>query len=610
MSTSQNSNPETSSELRANELVFASWEENLDKVKSLVSEGVDVNAKAGPGLTALHCAKLRGNEEILEWLVENGADPDIEMPTKDLVADLVFKKNTDPDSPGGALTVVQSGTIVHKSCYGLANLEHKAPIAPTTVFHVGSVAKQFTGFAIATLVQQGKISLEDDIRNYIPELHDFSPTLKIKHLLHHTSGLRDWVGTLCLAGWSMDDVISFDHILSMAFNQKGLNFEPGSEHLYSNTGYTLLAELVQRITGETIRNWTEANIFQPLEMTSSHIHDDHTEFVPGKAYGYASEGNKFRALPDNLMAPGSAVLYSTIEDLAKWAINLDTHQVGGEAVFDLMYQQGVLNNGEEIAYASGLAIREHRGTKIIDHGGGWAGFTALVSYFPEHHFSAVVLYNINSNVYGTIHDIADIYLGETLAQKKNDPGKKQPQSVDVPVDTLDKYIGTYKVFSGWYITISRDGDQLMARETNKEKFPLSAISETEFPVAAWNTSINFNVDESGHVSSFNFLGMTCPKVELGPTPTISPLTEDFTGDYYSEELDVRYTVSIRDDGLIVKNKRHGTSKLTPAWKDNFRGDWWFMRSVEFNRDKIGRVNGFTVTQWQSRNHQFIKVLDK
>ena len=600
---------EMNADSQAIELVFASWDQDLHKMKSLVSEGAGINVKAGPGLTALHCAKLRGNQEIVTWLMENGANPDIPMPAKNQIADMIFKKNADPNSPGGALAVIQSGSVIHESCYGLANLEHQNPITPTTVFELASVTKQFVGFAIATLVHQGKISLDEDIRKYIPELNDFGQTLKIDHLLHHTSGLRDWPGTLCLAGWDLDDVLTFDHILTMAFNQKGLNFDPGSEHLYSNTGYTLLVELVQRVTGDTFRDWVETNILQPLEMTNSHYHDDRTELEPGKAYGYASgKDNTFRAVPNNLVATGSASLHSTIDDMAKWAINLETHKIGGEAVFNVMYQQGILNSGEEISYAGGLDTGKHRGTKTISHGGGGAGFTTFVLYLPEFNFSAIVLYNINTNVYGAIYDIADVFLGEKLEPKpEKDQDNDTKEEFAVSDELLNKYIGTYQVFPAFYITISRDGSRLMALETNKEIYPISAISETEFWVAAWNRSLKFNVDDSGNVLDFDFLGRNCPKVEEGSTPSQSPLTEDLTGVYYSDELDVRYTIVIEDGQLKAKHRRHGTSNLSPAWKENFRGDWWFMRSVEFNRDENGIVDGFAVTQWQSRNHRFVKV---
>lgn len=602
----QNENLKIKSELQAKELVFASWENNFEKIKSLVSDGVDINAQTGPGLTAYHCAKLRGNQTIQEWLLENGANPDIIMPEKNQIADLIFKRNADSDSPGGALAVVQDGSIVHTSYYGLANLEHNIPITPTTVFYMASVVKQVIGTAIGMLVIEGKISLEDDIHTYIPELYDFGYTIKIRHLLHHTAGFRDTMGSLSLAGWNLDDVITFDHLLTFALNQKGLNFEPGSEHLYSNTGYVLLRELIQRVTGETFRTWVESNVLQPLEMTQSHIHDDYTELVPGKANGYRmGKDGKFHASPNNAGMNG---LYSTIGDMAKVLINLDTHHLGGEPLYNFMVEQGVLNNGEKIAYASALEIGQHRGIKTIHHGGGWAGFTTLIMYFPEYHFSAVVLYNINSDVYGAISDIADVFLGEKLDSKiGNDQDKSTPQNINVPDDMLDKYIGTYKVFPAWYFTISRDGSQLMALETNKEIYPLPAISENEFRVDARNQIIKFNMDDSGDVTDFDFLGIMCPKVEEGTTPSQSPLTEDLTGDYYCEELAVKYTIAIENGQLIAKHRRHGTANLMPAWKENFRCDWWFMRSVEFNRDENGIVEGLTVTQWQSRNHRFVKI---
>jgi len=606
---SQNENNGNRIETKADSLVFSAWEGDLNRFKSLVSDGVDVNVQIGPGLTALHCAKLRGNNDILKWLLENGAKSSIKMPDKNQIADLIFKRNADVNSPGGALAMVKNGSIIYTSCYGLANLEHAIPITSTTVFKIASGSKQFTGFAVCMLAQQGKISLEDDIRKYIPELYDFGHIIKIKHLLNHTAGLRDTMGSLCLAGWNLDDIITFDHLLTFALNQKGLNFEPGSEHLYSNTGYVLLAELVRRVTGETLRTWEETNILEPLQMTSSHIRDDYTELMPEKAYGYTiGRDGKFHAAPDNMAMIGPSGLYSTIEDMTKWAINLDTHDVGGQGVFDLMFQQGKLNNGEQISYASGLDITEHRGAKMIGHGGGGAGFTTFVMYFPEYHFSAVVLYNINSDVYKTMYDMADIYLGEKLdVREKKAPADKDTPQIRIDEDILDRYIGTYKVFPAFYITISRDDSQLMALETNKEIYPISAISETEFWVAAWNRSLKFNVDDYGQVSDFDFLGRNCPKIEEGSTPSQSPLTEDLTGEYYSEELDVRYTISIEKDTLVVKHRRHGTSHLTPAWKENFRGEWWFMRSVEFNRDENGIVDGLTVSQWQSRNHRFIKV---
>ena len=257
----------------------------------------------------------------------------------------------------------------------MANLEHQVPITPTTVFDIASVSKQFAGMAISMLIERGDIALDDDVRKYVPELPDFGHTITIRHLVHHVSGLRDWPGTLAVAGWLMDDVISFDQILTLAYNQKDLNFEPGAEYSYSNTGFNVLAEVVARVSGETFREWTDSQIFKPLGMNDTHFHDDHTEVVPNKAYGYArdSEGN-YHAVPNGLTALGSSSLYTTIDDLAKWVTNFETKNVGGEEVVERLFQRGVLNDGTQIGYAFGIGVGRYRGLRTYSHGGSWAAF--------------------------------------------------------------------------------------------------------------------------------------------------------------------------------------------------------------------------------------------
>ena len=237
--------------------------------------------------------------------------------------DSIFAQFSSGLTPGAAVAVVRNGTIVLSKGYGHADLEHKVPITGTSVFDVASVSKQFAGLAIAMLVEQGKVSLTDDIRKYIPEMQDFGRKITIGHLVHHTSGLRDWPGTLALAGWRFDDVISFDHILTMAFNQRTLNFDPGSEYMYSNTGYNLLAEVVRRVTGKSFREWTDQQLFKPLGMTRSHFRDDHTEIFPDRVLGYGRADDGWRATGNNLMALGSSSLFTTAEDLARWLANFD-----------------------------------------------------------------------------------------------------------------------------------------------------------------------------------------------------------------------------------------------------------------------------------------------
>jgi CubicO group peptidase (beta-lactamase class C family) len=245
-------------------------------------------------------------------------------------ADKLFAAYDKPDSPGCALAVIKDGTVLHKRGFGRANLETDAPITPGTVFHVASVSKQFTAFAILLLAKDGKLSLDDDVRKHIPELADFGKTVTIRHLIHHTSGLRDQWRLLKMAGWRMEDVITERDILDLVFRQKELNFAPGAEYLYSNTGYTLLAVIVARVSKQSFREFTQERIFKPLAMTSTHFHDDHRQIVKNRAYSYrpARRGAEFELVPLQYANVGATSLFTTVEDLTKWDRNFYDAKVG------------------------------------------------------------------------------------------------------------------------------------------------------------------------------------------------------------------------------------------------------------------------------------------
>lgn len=334
------------------------------------------------------------------------------------------------NTPGAAVAVVKDGKIIFKKGYGTANLEYDLPITPKTVFHVASVSKQFTAFSVYLLEKQGRISFEDDIRKYIPEVPDFGKTVKIKHLLAHTSGIRDQWALLTLAGWRMDDIITTEHILKVIGRQKELNFEPGSAFSYSNSGYTLLAEVVKRVSGKTFAEYTEENIFEPLGMNDTLFYDDFNKIIKNRAYSYEIENGTYKKKNLNYSNVGATSLLTTVGDLSKWALNFEKTVVGDPDLIAGFNEPSMLDNGQPVLYAvingensyhaKGQFTRNYRGVNLLNHGGHDAGFRAFLLRFPEKKLSIIILSNDeNINVFQAAFTIAGYYLKNDLKEMPN-----------------------------------------------------------------------------------------------------------------------------------------------------------------------------------------------
>ena len=520
--------------------------------------------------------------------------------------DSAFAEWNKAGSPGLALAVVRDGRVLLERGYGLASVEHNVRITSATAFDVASVSKQFAGLAIAMLVDQGRIKLDDDIRKYLPEMRDIGQTITIDHLVHHTSGLRDWPGALAIAGWRMDDVIAFDQILRMAYNQRTLNFAPGAEHTYSNTGYNLLAEIVARVSGKSFRAWTNENLFRPLDMTSSHFHDDVAMVIPNRAYGYARSDSGWRALTDNLTALGSSSLYSTASDMAKWLANFDDPKVGGQRAMQLMRTMGRLNSGSQVAYAFGISHGIHRGQGTLSHSGSWAGFVSYVVNYPQKRFGVVVLANTGAvPVQQAANTIANIYMGSELAPEPGPVTMAGQPDIDVARETLDRYTGIYRLGPGWYVRIRRDGGTLKTQATREAEFPLSPRTESTFWVAAYNSSMTFQRDTAG-VTSMLYRAMRAPRMGAEYPPRRGSAA-DLAGEYVSDELQTSYRVDVKDTTLTLRHRRHGDIVLTRAYADDYAGAMWFVPSVEFERDGGGRVTAIVINNGaRVRNVRFVK----
>jgi CubicO group peptidase (beta-lactamase class C family) len=331
--------------------------------------------------------------------------------------DGIFGQWDRPGSPGCALGVVRDGALVYARGYGYANLDYDIPITPEMVFYVGSVSKQFTAAAIALLVHDGRISLDDDVRRWIPELPSYDRAITIRHLVHHTSGLRDIYGLMSLAGLRLEDVFPDDEALRLIAAQRALNFPPGDDFLYSNSGYFLLAEIVERVTGRSFRAFTDAAIFRPLGMSDTHFHDSPSEVVKNRVVSYApDDAGGFRiSYLANFDKVGAGGLYTTIGDLAKWDANFYDPRVGGEDLLERIHTRGMLTSGDTLSYAFGLTIGSHRGLRTIRHSGSMMGFKAELLRFPDARFTVATLCNLGTIDPAALSErVAEVHLGDRM----------------------------------------------------------------------------------------------------------------------------------------------------------------------------------------------------
>jgi CubicO group peptidase (beta-lactamase class C family) len=525
--------------------------------------------------------------------------------------DQVFAEWNKPDSPGAALVVVKDGSVIYKKGYGIANLEYDIPITPSTVFHIASVSKQFTAFSILMLAKQGKLSLDDDIHKYLPELPDYGKPMTIRHLCHHTSGLRDQWELLAMAGWRLDDVITKEQILKIVRHQKELNFEPGAEFLYSNTGFTLLAVIVERITGQSFRQWTTDNIFKPLGMNNTHFHDDHEMIVKNRAYSYSARpGGGFKLSALNYANVGATSLFTTVEDLAKWITNFEDMKVGGPAVIQQMTEQAVLNDGKKIDYAFGLSVGEYRGLKTVSHSGGDAGYRSYIVHFPDQKLGIAVLSNLGSvNPAALANHVADIYLADKLQPAK---GRVAPSAPDPPAKVdpavLQTYVGKYKANGTplFNILIGNQGLTFEVEgEVNSQMIPRS---QNTFFVKDLGLDVEFKKDGPGPVTGLVVKSVdgTRDVARVDSTPLSSDKLKEYVGDYYSDELGTVYSFVIKDGGLVAQHRRHDDITVTHLVGDEFSGSAWWFGTVKFSRDSSGKITGFRLTGGRVRNVRFDK----
>jgi CubicO group peptidase (beta-lactamase class C family) len=367
--------------------------------------------------------------------------------------DTLFAAWNKPSMPGAALGIVKDGKLIYTHGYGMADLEHNVPIADTTVFYAGSVSKQFVAMCVLLLEEQGKLSLDDEVRKYLPEFPDYGFPITIRHFLNHTSGVRDNLTLWYLAGRDELDGIDKMEMYRLICDQKELNFKPGEQFMYSNSCYFMLGLIIEKVSGEPLKDFARKNIFEPLGMRSTFFQDDNTRIIKNRAFSYTEENGMIKNQIMRYNLVGSGGLYTTVKDMYLWDQNFYHNKLGKgtTALIEKMHVEGTFNNGRPIGigYALGLQNGNYRGLKTVSHGGALAGYRSFFLRFPEQSFSVVILGNMGTmDVTGLSYAIANIFLEKKLAplptiNQDKIPNSQQNNLVPYAAKAPDQYEGIY-----------------------------------------------------------------------------------------------------------------------------------------------------------------------
>ncbi len=504
--------------------------------------------------------------------------------------------------PGAVVGVVQNGELIFAEPFGLASLTYGIPYALDTPTNIGSTSKQFTAFAVGLLAERGELRLGDDVRAYLPELPDFGETVTLRHLLTHTSGYREFLNTLVVAGWRLDegDAVDRDEILRVVQRQPALQNAPGAEWNYNNTGFALLAMVVERVTGEPFPDWMKANVFEPFGMTHTVVRPTPTTLVEGRAVGYVREGDGWREAFDLGGSMGAGGIYSTVADLARWMTNLQTRAVA-PGVIEQMTTRALLSTGEPTGYGLGLFLDEDGGQRRIQHGGADLAHRSAFVLYPDLGAGVIVLTNSAADVEGLAKQAARVFFPDAFETEA--PGSAPTASDTFDPATFDAYAGSYAldVAPAFVMTFRRDGERYLIQPTGQPETEIVPTSDSTFASTLVDASLTFHRDPDGAVRSLTLhqnghhratrVEADAPEIDLAP----------YAGRYVSDELEVAYTLAVEEGTLIARSRRAEDVTLIHAEGDTFA---FPLGTVTFERDAAGAVVAYVVDATRARGIRF------
>lgn len=506
------------------------------------------------------------------------------------------------DLPGCSVGAVKDGRLVYKRAFGMANLDYDVPNTTSTLFNLASASKPFTAASIALLAQQKRLSLDDDIRKYVPEMPKYDETISIRHLIHHTSGIREFSALVFFGGGSVDNALNDKAILNMLARQKNISFKPGEKHQYSNSNYHLLGIIVGRVSGKSLRAFAEENIFKPLGMKNTRFFDNRNEVVKNRAAGYMVGQDKSISVRSSLfdLVGGGGVL-TTVEDLYLWDQNFYEPKIGNKELIELLTSPGTLNSGEKMDYAFGLFLNKYRGLPVFKHSGNMQGYRAQTVTFPEQKFTAIALCNNMAILPSAIVEkLADIYLegqlkSEVPSQKK--VAENLPPAIALPEKEALRYAGIYaNLETGKVFKLGLKDGKLINSGLLQYEIPVMPISENRLLLVAGTnvTELNPVFNKSGTISEIKILTKSGKPVIFVPVkpPLDSPQQlSEYAGTYYSDELDADYKISLKGNNLSVQISENLEPQLTAAYADVFTTGGGQI-NLSFTRDDKGKITGF------------------
>lgn len=537
-----------------------------------------------------------------------------ELPPDALTArvDKLFSDWNKTNAPGCGVAVSRNGVLIYERGFGMASLELGVPVTPASVFPAASISKQFAAMSILLLAERGQLSLDDPVWKFIPDWAGREHRITIRHLLTHTSGLRE-AFTLIGVGSPREDGINVnDAITRVLARQRGLNFLPGTEFQYNNGGYNLLGTIVKRVTGQSLREFAHANIFVPLGMTHTHFHDDPAMVVPNRVTSYSRGKDGFRLARPEGGIVGNAGLFTTAADLMKWEQNFADARVGTPVLLAEMQKPVVATEwGDGSFYGFGLLIGEHRGLRTVGHGGGDPGISTYVLRYPDQGLAVTVLGNSDEIPAMTLaQGAAEIFLADVFpaaAAATNSPAS--PASVSLTSRQLDELAGLYRDPATETLGrfFARDGKLLASPDAGAETgAELVPVATNRFVLPGTQVAVEFVPASKGRAQEARVTGVgSKPRVsqKLTPVDVSSRELRALAGEYVSPEIETTCFMTVQDTHLVAKIPGRADSMLTPVFKDGYSG----LGIVKFTRNKRGTVTGFTFNRADVRGLRFDRV---